>query len=346
METVERTGYEEELSLMGLQPDKYAVAVRDAVAELGWQPAGVNGNTMFCITPGRDYYFSGELVAITVAEDRVLFRSMLQDQFSPDEDQNRHNAERYKTAIAAAVIAAEKKERSIHPMHREKFGALIPSKTYTVTPVLLYINVLVFLLMVLAGISPLEPTAAELYEWGGMSRTAVVGGEWWRLLTAMFLHGGAAHLAGNAWALLYIGMFLEPLLGKFRFAAAYILTGICAGLLSIVMHADSVGIGASGAIFGMYGIFLAMLTTSHIEKTMRTTMLRSILLFVVFNLLMGLKGNVDNAAHIGGLVSGFALGYYFYPGVARRVSFKSQLISAFVATSAVLLLMFFVLTRF
>ena len=139
------------------------------------------------------------------------------------------------------------------------------------------------------------------------------------------------HLLMNTFALLYIGMFLEPLMGKVRFASAYLMTGIFAGLMSIAMHPASVGVGASGAIFGMYGVFLALLTTRHIKKTLRKTMLRSILFFVVLNLMYGLQGNTDNAAHIGGLLSGLLIGYAYFPGINQQHSIRRQ-----VATTVVL----------
>ena len=217
-------------------------------------------------------------------------------------------------------------------MHREKYGALLISKTYVVTPVLVYANVLVFVAMVLAGLSPLQPTAKSLFEWGGNLAPAVVAGQWWRLFSYMFLHGGALHLIMNMFALLYIGMFLEPLMGRVRITGAYLLTGIFAGLLSIGIHTNSVGVGASGAIFGMYGVFLSMLTTNHIQKTQRKTMMRSILFFVVYNLLAGLQGNTDNAAHIGGLLSGIAIGFAYYPGIAKKSSTKKQWILTGVMT--------------
>jgi len=157
----------------------------------------------------------------------------------------------------------------------------------------------------------------------------------------MFLHAGILHLLMNTYALLYIGMFLEPLLGKFRFAAAYLLTGICAGLLSITMHSFTVAVGASGAIFGMYGLFVSMLTTTYIEKTARNTLLKSMLFFIVLNLVNGMKENIDNAAHVGGLVSGIIIGYIYYPGLQRMDSIKKQLgINAIIAAVVILLSVF------
>jgi len=230
-------------------------------------------------------------------------------------------------------------------VNRERFGALIPSKTYLVTPTLIYLNILVFIIMAVCGVSPLEPDTQSLLAWGGNFRPAATDGGSWRLFTYMFLHAGILHLLMNMYALLYIGMFLEPLIGKFRFAAAYLLTGLCAGLMSISIHSYTVGVGASGAIFGMYGIFLAMLTTSHIEKTVRNTMLRSILFFVVFNLISGMQGNIDNAAHIGGLLSGLFIGYLYYPGIKRHTGLKQQIVTTACIAAAVILLIAFTIPR-
>ena len=155
----------------------------------------------------------------------------------------------------------------------------------------------------------------------------------------MFLHAGILHLLMNMFALAYIGMFLEPIMGRFRFISAYLLTGVCSGLMSLYMHSYTVGVGASGAIFGMYGVFLATLTTKYIEKTARKTQLRSIMLFVLYNLLAGTEGNVDNAAHIGGLISGIVVGYAFYPGLVKKHHIFWQLV-----VSAVLGVMVFFLT--
>src|SRR5208283_178877 len=97
-----------------------------------------------------------------------------------------------------------------------------------------------------------------------------------------------------------------------RFLSFYILTGVAASTASLWWHSATISIGASGAIFGMYGIFLAMLTTNLIEKTARRSLLTSIVVFVAYNLLNGMKGGIDNAAHIGGLVSGILIGYGAY----------------------------------
>jgi rhomboid protease GluP len=133
------------------------------------------------------------------------------------------------------------------------------------------------------------------------------------------------------YALLYIGLLLEPHLGKARFLSTYLLTGIAASVTSLWWHDLTISAGASGAIFGMYGIFLAMLTTDLIEKSARKTLLTSIAIFVGYNLLNGLKGGIDNAAHLGGLISGIVIGYAFVPSLKKNddSKFKYALIAIF-----------------
>lgn len=331
--------YSEEIPLQHITPAQYLAAAQRAALHLRWLTAALDAHTVICRTPTLDYT-TGEIITIAASGKTAIINCKSANEYYWDESAGRANIELFKKVIAKVIEEQEKADRNMLPVNREKYGALVPSKSYLVTPLIVYSIALVYIAMVLAGLSPLHPTAQSLFEWGGNLRGAVVAGQWWRLLTSVFLHGGAMHLLGNTFALLYIGMYLEPLLGKFRYISAYVLTGVCAGLLSIVMHPASVGVGASGAIFGMYGVFLSMLTTSHIKKTLRTTMLRSMLFFVVYNLMMGLQGNTDNAAHIGGLISGFIIGYIFYPGVAKHHTVKKQLLT----TAAIALCVAFITT--
>ncbi len=305
-----------------------------AAKKLRWNNVFSDNSILICYTDMFDYLGGYKLTVSHTSNTIEISAESL--GYDSDIDINGYKyIERFHSAIEAALLQLELADRNMHPMHREKYGALLISKTYKSTPVIAYMNVLVYLAMVLTGVHPLSPSAKDLYEWGGNFGPAVSGGEWWRLVTYMFLHGGAMHLIMNTFALLYVGMHLEPLLGKFRFGAAYILTGICAALLSMYVHGNTVSVGASGAIFGMFGVFLSILTTNHIQKTMRKTMLRSMLFFVVFNLMMGLQGNTDNAAHIGGLLSGFIIGYVYFPGIMHKTSLTRQVLVTVVLLAAI-----------
>ncbi len=339
----------------GATAAQYIVAAQMALNRLQWPIISISPYSITCLTPGYEYPGTGITMTITVNDKTATLHSEARfqipnsySQIPPaayaDEALLRQHIGLYNQLIAQVIAAQEKAHRNLHPAQREKYGALLISKSYLVTPLIVYANVLAFLLMVLAGISPISPTAQSLFEWGGNFRPAVADGQWWRLVTYIFLHGGFMHLFMNTFALLYIGMHLEPLLGRFRFAAAYLLTGVCAGLLSITVHTDSVGVGASGAIFGMFGVFLSMLTTSHISRTMRKTMLRSLLFFIVLNLLYGLQGNTDNAAHIGGLLSGIAMGYAYYPGIAAKDPLRHQLRTTAIIAAGVIVVAVIILS--
>ncbi len=216
----------------------------------------------------------------------------------------------------------------------------LPVKGYFMTPLLANLNIVLFFLMVATGVNILEPDSNSLLAWGANFKALTLRGQWWRLITACFLHIGVVHLLLNMYALLSIGFLLEPYLGRRRFLAAFLLTGIVASLTSLWWHSGGISAGASGAIFGMYGVFLAMLTTNLIEKSSRKPLLVSIIIFVGYNLLGGLKDGIDNAAHLGGLISGLAIGYAFLPSLKHPDSIALKFGTLVLVTVVVLLVVF------
>ena len=189
----------------------------------------------------------------------------------------------------------------------------IPKDGFFVSCIILELNILVFLVMVFAGLGFISFQGNDLLTWGANYKPLTTDGEWWRLLTSMFLHGGIMHLFANMYGLLFVSIFLEPLIGRTKFACIYLFCGILASITSIWWHEATVSVGASGAIFGLYGLFLSLMLTKVYPKEFSKALLLSILVFVGFNLLYGLTGGIDNAAHIGGLVSGFAIGLIISP---------------------------------
>lgn len=200
----------------------------------------------------------------------------------------------------------------------EKKEIQIFNKHFYITPILILLNVVVFFIMVGSGVNIMDPDVDSLLAWGGNFKAFTLNGEWWRLLTSCFLHGGIIHLLMNMYALYYIGCLLEPRLGALKYTIAYLVCGVIASLASVFWNDLMVSVGASGAIFGLYGVFLALLTTNIIDKHTQKSLLTSIGLFVGYNLLFGLtKDGIDNAAHIGGLLSGLVVGYAFYLALMR-----------------------------
>lgn len=205
-------------------------------------------------------------------------------------------------------IKAGKPDKEYREELQDVTAFITPRKNYFITPVLIYINTGIFLIMTISGLGFLSFKASDLMTWGANHGPSIDEGEYWRLFTSIFLHGGIMHLAANVFGLLLIGTLLEPLLDRKIFLSLYILMGIAASLTSVWWHAATVSVGASGAIFGLYGILIAFLLTKVYSEKLSKALLGTMLLFIGFNLLMGLKGGIDNAAHIGGLLSGFLLG--------------------------------------
>lgn len=218
----------------------------------------------------------------------------------------------------------EAKELSTRRNKRKKselfefFSFFIPKEGFFVSCIIMDLNILVFFIMVFSGLGFISFHGNDLLEWGANFKPLTTNGEWWRLLNSTFLHGGIMHLAANMYGLLFVGIFLEPRIGKTRFAIIYLISGIFASVASLWWHDATVSVGASGAIFGLYGLFLALMLTKAYPKEFSKALLVSTFVFVGFNLLYGLTGGIDNAAHIVGLFCGFIIGLFISPQLKQE----------------------------
>jgi rhomboid protease GluP len=189
---------------------------------------------------------------------------------------------------------------------------LVPKQPHFVTSIILNINILLFLIMLFAGVHIISPNGLELLEWGANRRIETISGDWWRLLTSMFLHAGIMHLLLNIYGLVLASIFIEPLLGSTRYAIIYFSSGIVGSIASIWSYENTVSVGASGAIFGLCGAILAVTLTGIFPKEGKKLILILFGPYVLINLLMGLGGGIDNAAHLGGLISGAIVALIIY----------------------------------
>jgi rhomboid protease GluP len=187
-----------------------------------------------------------------------------------------------------------------------------PWGKYAVTAAIIDINILVFVMMVLSGVDISSPSALDLMRWGADRRMETMGGDWWRLFTSMFVHSGLAHLFANCIGLIFAAILVETILGHKNYLLLYLLAGLGGSVASIWWHADSVSVGASGAIFGVYGAALALALLNAYPKNAKKWMLVIISVYIILNLLWGLTGGIDNAAHIGGLLSGILITIVMY----------------------------------
>ena len=186
------------------------------------------------------------------------------------------------------------------------------SASMAVTQFIFGANVAVFLAMLLSGVAMLSsPAGQDLVRWGANFGPYTVSGQWWRLLTCIFLHGGLLHIAFNMWCLWDLGRLAESVYGHWTFAVVYLITGIGSSLASVAWNPSVLSVGASGAIFGIAGALIASfyLGEFSLPRSAMGGMLRSILMFVGYNLFFGaVVARTDNAAHVGGLVMGLILG--------------------------------------
>ncbi len=234
-------------------------------------------------------------------------------------------------------------EREVsRPNSRERgWNILATPGTYT----LLAINIAVFGWMILQGVSAKDPTTPQLLHYGATNAAYIVlGHQWWRLVTATFVHVGLLHIATNMWCLWNLGLLGEPLLGPVGLIAVYLITGIAGNLLSLFSNVRagdgiSVGAGASGAVFGIAGILIVLLSNKKlpIPAFELNRLRRSVIQFAVLNLIIGVGANftsivrIDNHAHIGGFLSGMALGL---PLVPRMTSGRTRYLRRQKATFA------------
>ncbi len=181
-----------------------------------------------------------------------------------------------------------------------------------VTQIILGINVAVFVGMVLAGVSPMQPNGEQLITWGANFGPLTLSGQWWRLLSSVFLHIGILHIGFNMWCLWNLGELCETLYGHVTYFVLYLICGLAGSVASVFWHPlGPPSAGASGAIFGLAGAMLASfwLGEFNMPRFALRGVLRSLSIFVIFNLGFGfISGFTDNAAHIGGLISGFVMG--------------------------------------
>lgn len=192
-------------------------------------------------------------------------------------------------------------------------AVLVPRAGFFVTPLLLNANLLAYALLGLAGINLLAPASPDLVAWGANVSGLTLPAQPWRLLTSVFLHGGPAHLLLNMGSLLLVGLLAEAQVGRWRWLLTYLLSGAGGSLVSLWWHVRGVSsVGASGAIFGLYGLLLGLLLIRALpaNRAERAGIIGILLYFALSSFVGGLEGvTTDNAAHIGGLITGVLCGF-------------------------------------
>jgi membrane associated rhomboid family serine protease len=185
-------------------------------------------------------------------------------------------------------------------------------REYPATTFLLSINIALFFGMTLTSGSIINFGATLLVRWGGDFGPATIAGDYWRLITASFIHAGFFHIGINMWCLYALGPICERVFGKLQTIAIYLLCGTSGLLLSLAHDPHTLAVGASAAIFGIAGSIVAGAKFS--ELTLRSAQKKTLIFIVVIFLVSSFAGGgsssgVDNFAHIGGFISGLVIGF-------------------------------------
>lgn len=189
-------------------------------------------------------------------------------------------------------------------------NAVVNEKALRLTHSLIAINTVVFLVIVLMGGNIMSIDSDILLNHGALYKPFIQNGDWWRFTTSIFLHGNIMHLVMNMVGLYLCGLFVEPVLGWKKMLLLYGASGILASFVSLWWHQTPVvAVGASGAIFGLYGFILAMVIWGTGSRSFNRFLAILLASTAGFSLVMGfVSEGIDNAAHVGGLIAGFLIG--------------------------------------
>jgi len=216
-------------------------------------------------------------------------------------------------------------------------GGLIP-QAHFVTSMILLINFGLYAATALYSARTgnggwVDIDGQTLIAFGGKVRAAILGyGQWWRLVTAGFLHGGLFHILMNSWVLFDVGAQVEQIYGARRLIVIYFASTVC-GFLASTFWSNSLSIGASAGLFGLIG---AMIAVGVRHKGSFGHAIRGLYIrWAIYGLMIGLLPGIDNAAHIGGLAAGFACGYLAgLPSIVENFTEKVWRIASYAALIA------------
>lgn len=335
------------IPLSGFPADKYLIIVRQAIENLGWKLSHVSESGIIAYTPLSFQSYSEE-VSIRIQSDFAVVKSEcvgiqllfndygkneanLEKLFHEFEYVQYHLQDQWDEQVKAfhEYIAHqdddyfEKAPLAVKNKIKNVFYLFFPRTGYVAAPILLLLNIFFFVAWIafiiatpiylgFKGVSQ-EMMAQKIIDAqliGSLNRKLVLEGDYWRLISYQFLHGSFRHLFFNMYAFVYLGLMVENKIGWKNFLFIYILSGFCGGLTSIAFHENIYTVGASGAIMGLFGAMLALLINQVFEKNANKALLVSTVFVLAIMLINGsISPMVDNACHLGGLISGFVITY-------------------------------------
>lgn len=239
----------QELPMESISPEQFLIIALKSAKQLGWNIGFVSLNGFVAYTKISLSSF-GEEVKIQINDTSASIKSECNGSQLFDWGKNKENVlkfsskfNRLKQTFSEDELSQKLEELKptlattgqdilnlAPPTTKERITGFLsvfkPVQGYFITPILINLNILIFILMAVTGINILLPDQESLLHWGANFRPVTIDGQWWRLLSSCFLHIGLFHLLMNMYALLYIGLLLEPHLGKTKFISAYLLQAL------------------------------------------------------------------------------------------------------------------------
>lgn len=322
------------------KPNQFLTFTWMAMEQLGWNISKVEDNSITAITPFSVRSFHNRVV-VNISDYEAEFSSTSMGMQVIDFFKNRKDLQLLTETIRniaentpqeqleAEYAARLEKRKDDTPQTYIStgtdrlvdgfFAVFKPVPGYYVTPILITLNVLAYFLlgltMVFDGHSFLNVSFKVLVQFGADFKLYTLTDQPWRLFTCTFMHAGILPLAFNMYILMVCGIYLERIIGSWRFLAAYLICGFASSTISLWWNDLIPSVGASGAIYGLIGVMLAILSRKNmVEPIEKKSLLISIFITVVLhNILALITGNpVDHGAHFGGLIFGFILTHCYY----------------------------------
>ena len=246
-------------------------------------------------------------------------------------------------AKTEAAIRSARDEITRVPPECETFVQELRARTTfaVVTPAILALNIAIFIGMCLGTGALSEP--ATLIAWGGSVGPQTTNGEWWRLVTSLFVHAGVLRLLANVIGFVSVGFMLERLVGPVAFGVTYIAAGVMAGVVELSAHQIDVNTGASGAIFGVYGLLVASTMWGFYRPSPTAIPLAALKGLVpgafVFLSVDVLTHGLHSGGRLAGFAAGFVAGLILIAGATYRKPAMQRVLATVGATAGIVILL-------
>ncbi|MBF4491831.1 rhomboid family intramembrane serine protease [Flavobacterium sp. JLP] len=343
--------------LNNLSKTSFILSAIEICKKLNWIIITVDENELIAVSKSKKNTWN-ENISFSFDEDAVQITSSSNGNQIYDRGRNKKNTDAFlelyfeklkdisnptldpnslleQIKIENENISEEKEIKPTITVFYSFLSIFIPTKDYFITPILIYLNILYYFIMVFSGVHFFAPETQEIIDWGGNYGPLIFQNQWWRLLSACFIPVGFFHLVANCIALAYVGLLLEQYLKKWAFLMIYLFCGVIANLSSLYWNKDIVSADAFGAIFGMYGILAIAFIFKTLDFKINIKIIINIIFLLGLNIGLCLKDEIDGEVKIASFITGIIF------GLALCISGKKRDHGlAFITSTATIIILF------